>query len=94
MQYCFACSNLFTHSLKCRSQYSFGTKGLMYSILANTIIAANTIFLSVSSPVAVGWSKTKGLFAVVVIATFWFNASISSLVIAFLLLLLGLGLPF
>ena len=78
MQYCFACYNLFTQSLKCRSQYSFGAKGVMYSILPNTVVAANTIFLLVSSPDAVDWSKTKGLFAFVVTATFCFNASISS----------------
>ena len=70
IQYCFACANLFTHSLKCKSQYSFGAKGVMYSILPNTVVAANTIFLSVTSPGAVGWSKTNGLVAFAVTETF------------------------
>ena len=74
MQYCFACSSLFTYSLKCRSQYSFGANGVMYSILPNTVVAANTIVLWVSSPGAVGWSQTKGLFAFAVTATFRLNA--------------------
>ena len=78
MQYCFACSNLFTHSLKCGSQYSVGAQGVIYSILPNTVVAANIILHSVSSPGGVGWSKTKGLVAFVVTATFCLNASISS----------------
>ena len=94
MQYCFGCYNLFTHSLKCKSQYSFRAKGVMYSILPNTDVAANSIFLWVSSPGAIGWSKTKGLFAFEVTATFCFHASISPWVIAFLLLLLARGWPF
>ena len=63
----------------------------MYSILPNTVVAADTILLRVSSPGAVGWFQTKGLFAFVVTATFCFNSSISSVVLAFLLLLLGQG---
>ena len=50
----------------------------MYSILPNTIVAGNTIFLSVASPDAVVCSKTKSLFAFAVTATCGFNASISS----------------
>ena len=78
MQYSFPFSNLFTHSLKCKSQYSFGAKRVMYSILPNTVVAANIILHSVSSPGGVGWSKTKGLVAFVLTATFCLNASISS----------------
>ena len=94
MQYCFACYILLTHSLKCWSKYSFGAKAVMYSILPHTDVVANTIFLWVSFPGAVGCSKRKRLVAFVVTAPFYFHAFISSWVIPLLLLLLDLGWPF
>ena len=35
----------FADALKCKCHYSFGAKGVMYSILPNTVVAANTIFV-------------------------------------------------
>ena len=66
----------------------------MFSILPNTVVAANIMSNWVSSPGAVGWSRIKGLESFVITATFCVNASMSSRVIDFLLLLLRLGLPF
>ena len=78
LQYVLACSILLFYSAKCTSQYSFDASGVRNSCLPNSVVAANVIFLYVSSPSAAGWSKTNGLFAFVVTATFCFNSSISS----------------
>ena len=91
MQYCLASSNLFTHSEKCMLSYSVDARGVKNSFPTKTFIACQTIFLFVSSHGAAGLSKTNGLLAFAVTATFCFNCSISSTVIAFLLLLLGTG---
>ena len=91
LQYILACSILFFHSAKFTSQYSFDARDIRNSCLPKSVVAANVIFLCISSPGAAGWSKIKGLIAFEVTVTFCLSSSISSGIIAVLLLLLGLG---
>ena len=70
MQYCFACCNLITQSATCTCQYSAGAKVVRHSLAPNTLVACRVILHGTSSSGAAGGSKTHGLVALVVIATF------------------------
>ena len=49
LQYVLACSILLFYSAKFTSQYPFGARGVTNSCLLNSDVAANVIFLCVSS---------------------------------------------
>ena len=45
VQYGLACYNLWFHTAKFRTPYSFGARGLRYSCLPNSDVAAHVSFL-------------------------------------------------